>query len=60
MTNFFCTFCGEKMEIPKEIKKISSPVTHVFWHEECIHNPEYKLSRKDKVFWLQMGKGNEF
>ena len=48
------------MDIPKEIKKISSPTTHVYWHEECIHNPEFKLSREDKVFWLKMGKGQEF
>lgn len=55
MTNFNCMFCGEKMLIPKDIKKKISPVTHLVWHEDCISNPEYELSYEQKVFYMQTG-----
>jgi len=55
MTNFKCLFCGEKMTVPSEVRKVASPVTNRFWHEECPDNPEYKLTYEQKLFWAKIG-----
>jgi len=55
MTNFNCLFCGDKMIVPPEVRKVASPVTNLFWHEECIDNPKYKLTYEKKLFWLKIG-----
>lgn len=60
MTNFSCLFCEEKMSIPAAIKKKISPVTDRVWHDDCIDNPEFELTIKEKIFWHKMGNGHEF
>ncbi len=55
MTNFCCAFCGEKMLIPKEIKKEVNPVTFVFWHEECLDNPKFGIPIETRKMYQKIG-----
>ena len=55
MTNFNCMFCGDKMEIPANLRGKVNPVTNLFWHEDCIDNPEYELTLDQKIFYHKTG-----
>ena len=56
MTNFKCVFCGDKMDIPKEVKKEVSPVTHVFWHTECVEDPRLPMTESQREFYRTTGQ----
>jgi len=48
------------MAIPAAVKQKISPVTDRVWHDDCIDNPKFELTIKEKIFWHNMGKGHEF
>ena len=42
------------MEIPPQIKKNVSPVTHLFWHNSCVLG-NHEMTQEQKLFYLQTG-----
>ena len=45
------------MDIPPDVKKEVSTVTHVFWHEDCVENPKIDLTDDQRKFYRTQGRG---